>query len=645
MPDQGGAPFPAGSPGLALAAPDAAAMPRNNPDPDTAHPGDAALPPNNPEAATAHPGDAGLPRDNPDPDTAPANDGVLPDENADPTTSPPDVAVSPSAESGLATSALHDPATAVPHAVDKPASPSGDEPSGEERSGDEPSGDEASGDEASGDEASAESLRLGVWRPGDPQLTVPYVPSAAGLDETLPGPELSTLLSTIDRRTLNGYQLLELVQARYRQVCFDQAQLLADIHEIYYSLRGHSRAAPRRANQHDHHVEEEMSMALRWTMYTANKYASVAWACIDMQPVLLTALAEGRIDLAKAEMIVTEVSILDQNQTSAVVAAILPLAPNLTCPELRHEIRKLIMTIDPELVQKRHDKDLENRDVSAIQHRNGTCSIQANYLPPDKAAQAMDYLNAVATATKKAGDPNGRRFDDRDKRTTAQIRADVFLDLLAGVDPTIPAADGGAGALNPGPRRGGVNLTVELDTLLCLNDHAAELDGFGHIPAGIARQIADRIAADQLGTHPVWRFTVTDHGKVIHEGRLHYRPNAEQKSFVQARDRYCRFPGCRRPAKQCDIDHINPWENNGITHEDNMCVLCRRHHRAKHNGFTLYRTEFGLLWISPRGKAYPVSFGHELDTHQRKLLQHLINNGELPDGINPQPVTSSRQRR
>jgi hypothetical protein len=496
----------------------------------------------------------------------------------------------------------------------------------------------------SGDGPSAASVRLGVWRPGDPQPTSPYVPLPEGLDEVLPGPQLSALLAAVDRRTLNGYQLVDVLQARYRQVCFDQAQLLADIHQLGYSERGHASSLPRRVKYHDHHTEEEVSMALRLTMHMASKYAATAWASIDMQPSLHTALAEGRIDFAKTEMIIAEVSILDEDQTTAVLAEILPLAPNLTSPELRKEIRKLVMTIDPELVHQRYEKDLENRDVSAIQHRNGTCSIQANYLPADKAAQAMDYLTAIATATKKAGDPNGRRFDDRDKRTTAQIRADVFLDLLAGADPTIPVAEGGAGALNPGPRRGGINLTVELDTLLCLNDHAAELDGLGHIPAGIARHIADQIAGDQLGLHPVWRFTITDHGKVIHEGRLHYRPTAEQKSFVQARDRYCRFPGCRRPAKQCDIDHINPWENNGITHEDNMCVLCRRHHRAKHNGFTLYRTEFGLLWISPRGKAYPVTFGHELDTTQRKLLQHLINQGQRPDNTHNPTTKTTRQR-
>jgi hypothetical protein len=85
------------------------------------------------------------------------------------------------------------------------------------------------------------------------------------------------------------------------------------------------------------------------------------------------------------------------------------------------------------------------------------------------------------------------------------------------------------------------------------------------------------------------------------------------------------------PANRCDIDHITAWDNQGVTHEDNLCPLCTRHHRAKHGGFRLYRTDFGLLWISPRGHSYPVSFGRELDATQRRLLQDLINGGETLD--------------
>jgi hypothetical protein len=257
---------------------------------------------------------------------------------------------------------------------------------------------------------------------------------------------------------------------------------------------------------------------------------------------------------------------------------------------------------------------VERRAVSCTPHADGTSTIVGRGLPTERAAAAMDYLNRTAAATRRAGD----------RRTTAQIRADLFTDLLAGADPTIPAAEGGAGAINPAPGKGTVNLTVELATLLCLNDHAGELAGFGPVVADLARQVADSMQSDPV----VWRFSITQDGRVMHEGRLRRRPTPRQKSYLQARDKHCRAPGCLRPARQCDIDHVTAWDERGITHEDNLCVLCRRHHRAKHGGFSLYRTDFGLVWISPRGVSYPVSFGRELDHTQRRLLQQIVNDGE-----------------
>jgi hypothetical protein len=162
-----------------------------------------------------------------------------------------------------------------------------------------------------------------------------------------------------------------------------------------------------------------------------------------------------------------------------------------------------------------------------------------------------------------------------------------------------------------------------LTTLMNLTEHPGELAGYGPVVADIARQVADGFR-----DVAVWRFSLTHNGRLLHEGRLHYRPTAEQKAYVRARDKHCQAPGCRRPAHQCDIDHVTAWRDHGPTIEDNMCILCRRHHRAKHGGFRLYRTDFGLVWISPRGRAYPVSFGKELDQTQRRILQTLINEGE-----------------
>jgi hypothetical protein len=78
---------------------------------------------------------------------------------------------------------------------------------------------------------------------------------------------------------------------------------------------------------------------------------------------------------------------------------------------------------------------------------------------------------------------------------------------------------------------------------------------------------------------------------------------------VRARDRRCRFPGCRAAALRCDLDHNTPWPA-GATSETNLCCLCRHHHRLSHQapGWSMHRLpDGGLQWTTPGG--------HILTTH------------------------------
>lgn len=445
-----------------------------------------------------------------------------------------------------------------------------------------------------------------------------------GFDELVPGPELGAVLDQLDRDSCNGAQLVRVLQARHRQVAWLTSQLLADMHALAYAWGDEPDGPPVRRAEADPHVDEEVAFALSWTTRAAAQQTKAARALLSEQPAVFAALEAGRIDLPRATVILDEVALLGSEQAAAVVAQILPDAEFLTTGRLRYRLRRLVLTVDPESVHKRHRAALRNRHVSCVQHKDGTATITGRHLPADKAVAAMDHLTRMAAATHHAGDPGRPRpADDPDRRGMGQIRADVMLDLLDGADPTVPAAEGGAGAVNPAPRKGVVEVTVELATLLCLADRPGELAGFGPVVAEMARH-----AAEKTANVAAWRFTITDDGRLVHEGRLRYRPSAKQVAYVRARDRRCQAPGCERPARQCDIDHIVAWDEHGPTIEDNLCTVCKRHHTAKHNGFQLLRTDFGLVWVSPRGRSYPVSYGRELDSVQRRILQEIINNGE-----------------
>ena len=86
-----------------------------------------------------------------------------------------------------------------------------------------------------------------------------------------------------------------------------------------------------------------------------------------------------------------------------------------------------------------------------------------------------------------------------------------------------------------------------------------------------------------------------------------YRPSPALRHLIEIRHATCVFPGCRRPASQCDIDHTIAYERGGKTCLCNLAPLCRRHHEVKQTpGWRLEQTSPGVLtWTTPSGRRYP----------------------------------------
>ena len=51
---------------------------------------------------------------------------------------------------------------------------------------------------------------------------------------------------------------------------------------------------------------------------------------------------------------------------------------------------------------------------------------------------------------------------------------------------------------------------------------------------------------------------------------------------VEVRDRACVHPSCDAAAEECQIDHVEEYEDGGLTVQDNGVCRCPFHHRLRH---------------------------------------------------------------
>ena len=259
--------------------------------------------------------------------------------------------------------------------------------------------------------------------------------------------------------------------------------------------------------------------------------------------------------------------------------------------EFKRSVARAVLAVDPASAADRHQKANAARTIERMPEPDGMESFWAT-MP---AAIARD-LWATLTADAKAEQAARQQAGLPDPGLDA-LRLDVLVHAVlhnGGADPTDPLItttdpDRAAGGAERGRQAAGrtpkcscggaqsAAVVIDLPTLLGLADHPGEIPGYGPIPAPMARAMA----ADRD-----WiRWTVDPAtGQLLDRGAKVYRPSDKLRAFVADRDRVCGFPGCNRPAEQCDCDHVVTFAHHGQTIRVNLGPLCRQHHNAKTHG-------------------------------------------------------------
>jgi hypothetical protein len=343
----------------------------------------------------------------------------------------------------------------------------------------------------------------------------------------------------------------------------------------------------------DDEEREDIATALRLSPTTAQSRIDVARVLVSHLPNTISALASGEISTAHANVIAKETATAIRNGLSEegvfrVEQAALAYAEFHTPGQVATKVKTTIAKFSPEEFEEIVDRARDSRRVSCYPEADGMATVVA-ILPAEDAQTVMKSIEAYILK---------RNQEDEGDAEWSMLSADMKrADALTYIASQALASV--ADDVRPHRRPISISVAVDLQTLLGLAENPGQLAGYGAIPASVAR----RLAADGN-----WQRFISDPttGNLLDFGREKYTPPQELVDYLLARDRVCRFPGCRRTGQSSDIDHAHSWESGGETNPANLGLLCRRHHRMKtHGGWKLESNADGsCTWESPVGKQF-----------------------------------------
>ena len=370
-------------------------------------------------------------------------------------------------------------------------------------------------------------------------------------------------------------------------------------------------AGPQERGAQEMAIVAEVACVLTVSERTAGALLAESHELTTTLPLTLAALQGGSISWQHARVMVDETSGLDPAGAAALEAYFLdPDAPNaarrclageLIPGRFRHKARTWRERHHPVSIEKRHAKSVLDRRVEYAPDRDGMAWLSA-YLPADQAAGIWNRLTASARALQ----------GPTESRTLTQLRVDSFAAWLlggaagndgAGDETTadgVPASDLPAGRV-PSPAAQ-VLVTVPVFALMGLTDEPAMLDGYGPIPASMARNL---VADGASSFHRV--LTDPRDGAPLEIGRDSYRIPPALRRWLRMRDGKCPFPGCSNQSLDNEADHLLAWADGGTTGISNLGQPCPKHHRLKHTtGWTptTATKDAPPGWTSPTGRHY-----------------------------------------
>jgi hypothetical protein len=339
-------------------------------------------------------------------------------------------------------------------------------------------------------------------------------------------------------------------------------------------------------------VAAEFAVALQSSDRSLQRRMADADAKVALFPAVWRAQGAGVVTAGQARSIVDAGTHLDEQADRDAYAdemVALVQTPGMSPSRVGRAARRAAERRQPRSLDDRHRDARRRRRIWVKGRADGMAEL--GLLGPVALIHgASDRITAMGLGILS---DTTARLEIGDDRSLDEVRADLALDLLLAGSPAGHDPDGLLAGVT-----GAVSVTVPVTALLGIDGPCAELDGSTPIDGATARRLAaDAPGWDRVLTHPIT-------GAVLAVDR--YRPSAELRRWLRARDQRCRFPGCGHLARDCDLDHTTDAATGGPTEEQNLGALCRRHHVLKHQApWDVEQLDNGTFsWTSPTGRTY-----------------------------------------
>lgn len=328
----------------------------------------------------------------------------------------------------------------------------------------------------------------------------------------------------------------------------------------------------------------EIALARQVSTPAAERTYALAQA-LDLHPQTHALLRDGIISQQVAAAVCRETTYSAVDDRARIDAALAPLLADLSPGRAAQEARRLVLAADPHAAYERTIRAREERAVTFSRELDAMASINI-YGPAEQITAAFQRLDDEACARRTDGDP----------RTVRQLMADLAIEMLTGARVTPSGTT---------TMRTEIGVVMRPEALFTADDASATLNGYGPVPAELARRLA--------ATDDVWVrrfFTAPDGERLAGSDPRARRFSAAVQRLVRTVDDQCQRPWC--DCRVRDIDHAVPYARGGPSSPDNAQGTCRPDNLAKEapgwrvtpvaDGSDTLASE--VRWRTPTGHVY-----------------------------------------